>query len=185
MSGSRNCRPLIHIFGRIHLTLHDADDATKVALIDSETSNFLIVPRLSNEIQQIEERGFGPSSLTEIFKFDEMICHLERKCPHQKLVMCAGRTYNLQARTAFLVGCHLIISQGIELEESYTALERLHGVFDHVSLSNGGGLSVRSCLSAIHAAKKRDWIDFQERFDTLPNTTQSIQIDEYMHYARW
>ena len=186
MSRSRSSRPLIHIFGQLHLTLHDADDAAKVALIDSETSNFLVIPKLSNDEQRgdTDEQGFDPSSLTEIFRFNEMMCKIERKYPSQKLVFCAGRSVLLQARAAFLVGCHLIISRGIELEETYLALERMHGVFEQASLSSNHSVSVRSCLSAIYTAKKRDWIDFRERFDTLPTKSRSIQIDEYIHYAR-
>ena len=184
MRSSRSCRPLIHIFGRIYLTFHDEDDARKVALIDSETSKFLVIPRLSNE--QRTEPGFEPSSLTEIFKFSEMICRVERHHHDKKLVLCAGRSLFLQARTAFLVGCHLIISHGTELEETYSVLERLHIVFDQVSLSEKIGLSVRSCLSAVYAAKKREWVDFRRRFNSLPSLSpRSIQIDEYMHYARY
>jgi hypothetical protein len=181
---SKNCRPLIHIYGRLHLTLHDAEDAAKVALIDSETSNFLVIPKLSNDkkLDEAGEQGFDPSSLSEIFRFDQMICQIELKYPSQKLVLCAGRSMLLQARAAFLVGCHLIISRGNELEETYMALERLHGVFEKVSWNVG--VSVRSCLSSIHTAKKRDWIDFRERFDTLPTKSRSIPIQEYMHYAR-
>ncbi len=181
---SRSCRPLIHIFGRLHLTLHDADDAAKVALLDSETSNFLVVPRLSNG-EQREEEEFNPASLTEIFQFNEMICRVERKYPSQKLVLCAGRSQLLQAQAAFLVGCHMIMSRGTDLEETYVVLERLHGVFERVSRSNSFGISLRSCLSAVYTAKERHWIDFQERFTSPPATSQSIQMDEYMHYARW
>jgi hypothetical protein len=189
MPRTASCRPLIHIYGRLHLTLHDAEDAAKVALIDCETSNFIVIPRISNDDKhgqdrQVGEQGFDPSSLTEIFKFDEMIRQIERKYPSQKLVLCAGRSLLLQARTAFLVGCHLIISRGTEIEEAYLALERLHGVFDQVLQSNNNGLSVRSCLSAVYAAKNKVWIDFQERFDAMPAMPRTIQIDEYMHYAR-
>jgi hypothetical protein len=101
------CRPLIHIFGRLHLTLYDADDATKLALIDSETSNFLVIPSMPweyNDEERIGEPGFGPASLTEIFKFDEMISHVERMNPSKKLVTCAGQTFMLQAQMPFLWG---------------------------------------------------------------------------------
>jgi hypothetical protein len=183
---NKTCRP-IHIYGRLHLTFYDADNAAKVALMDGETSNFLIIPRSSNDDQgeRFGEPGFNPSSLTEIFKFDEMINQIERKYPSQKLLICAGRSQFLQARTSFLVGCHLILSYRTELEETYRAFERLHGIFEQVSSAKCGGLSVRSCLSSVYAAKKWELIDFRERFNALPTMSHSIQIDEYMHYARW
>ena len=178
---------MIHVFGRLHLTLHGAENAAKVARMDGETSNFLIIPGSSNDVQgeRFVQPGFGPSSLTEIFKFDEMICQIERSHPSQKLVVCAGRLPLERARTAFLVGCHLIISHRTDLEQTYMTLEKLHGIFEQVSSAKGGELSVRSCLAAVYAAKKWDWIDFRERFNVLPTMSHSMQIDEYMHYARW
>jgi hypothetical protein len=65
--------------------------------------------------------------------FDEMIRQIERKHPSQRLVLCAGRSLLVQARAAFLVGRHLIISRGTETEDAYFALKRLNGVLPQTS----------------------------------------------------
>jgi hypothetical protein len=177
------------VFGRLHFTLHDADEIVNIALVDSEPSNFLVIPRFGDDEQQIGEYGYDqyiPPSLTEICKFDEMLCRIERNNPNRKLVICAGKYLIHQAQIAFLVRLYLIISRGIKWKDAYTALKKMHGIFDLVLSSKyvGLGLSIRICLSAIYAAKIRKWIDFRENFNALPARPQSIHIDEYMHNGR-
>lgn len=171
------------IYGRIYLTLHDEENALRIARL--EATNFLVIPRLQIDLPaSISEDNFHPPSLTDIFKFDEMMQCIERKNPSKKLVFCAGRTAHDQSRAAFLIGCHAIVSCGAQLVEIRKSISRLNFTFNQRTHSISTGLTIQSCLSAVFRAKESNWIDFRETFSTLPANCHSIQMEEYMHYAR-
>jgi hypothetical protein len=76
----------------------------------------------------------------------------------------------------------MMISHEVDFDATYQCLSRLHRSFECLSCGDGD-ISVRSSLLAVFRAKEMKWIDFRETFD-LGCKDASIQIDEYMHYAR-
>jgi hypothetical protein len=175
-----SCRRLIHIHGRIYLTLYDEEETLKVA--QHETTNYVVIPPLKTEADKLS--AFSLPSLSEVFKFDEMVRNAARKCASKKLVFSAGCSLFIRVRTTFLIGCHLLVSSDIGFEVLYSALERLHQMFDLASANNDIGSSVSSGLRAISRAKAHDWINFKETFETGQGNASSIAMDEYLHYAR-
>lgn len=158
-------RSFIHVHNRLYLALYDAKQAEIMAQHELK-QNFLVVPIASLKacpIHGIKEdsESFNPSSLIEIFKFDEMACTLERKNPQMKLVFCTGAGQSSQIRVAFLIGCHMIMSHGIGFEETHLAFKHFHVLFERFSPADGG-VSVQSCWRALSRAKCLNWVDFRK-----------------------
>ena len=175
MPAANLCRGVIHIHGRIHLTFYDEEEAVKVA--QHETSNYVVIPPSS-----IDTRELLPS-LTQIFRFDEMARITARRNPTQKLIFSAGSDLMIRLHSAFLLGCHAMISHDVDFEGVYPALHRMHDVFESAR-SDDHKMSVYNGLRAVCQARKHGWIDFKETFDTGSLNSSSIAMDEYLHYAR-
>jgi hypothetical protein len=181
------CRRLIHVHGRIYITLYGEAEAAKVA--QHETSNFVVIPPTSyasaSESNDSTKCAFQPPSLTEIYKFDEMVRNVSRRNPTQKLIFSAGSEMQIRVRTSFLIGCHAIISHEMDFEAVFRAFKSHHELFLLVSCSDEAGSSIWSCISAVFQAKKHSWIDFKETFETSSVKSSTILMEEYLHYARY
>ena len=182
MTGSvvGSCRRLIHIHGRVYLTFYGEEDALQVA--QHETSNYIVIPPLT--LGENKKSNLTPPSLSEIYKFDEMVQNAARKHPSKKLIFSSGSNLLIRVRTAFLIGCHLIVSHDLDFTSVYRAFDKMHPLFDAANPNNGTGSSVSSSLRAIFRTKEHNWIDFKETFDIGPGSPTSIAMDEYLHYAR-
>jgi hypothetical protein len=187
-----NCRQLINIHDHIYLSLHEHQQTAKIA--QHESSNFIVIP-LGHCVQEVQDSsqsldpGFVPASLTEIYRFDEMVNSLQRQHPSAKLVFSTGTDVSTQVHNAFLVACHVIIRYNVGPSETYQAFLRIHSTFEALlsDSGRGNGLSVRICMDAIARVKQLGWIDFQEVFDVPvsgPVDLKKISIREYAHYAR-
>jgi hypothetical protein len=124
--------------------------------------------------------SFVPSSLTEIFRFDEMLRTTVRHNPGHKLVICTNVGAYVQTKTVFLTGCHLMMTHSFTFRQTFEAFKHLKGLlpsFDETQLT-----SLPCCWMALYRAKCLGWVDFGDIFDIGP--ADSIFIEEYIHYAR-
>jgi hypothetical protein len=181
------CRRLIHVHGRLYITLHGEEETGKVA--KHETSNYVVIPAPSfDPASQSKDKSkgtFHPPSLTEIYKFDEMAQIFSRRNPTQKLIFSAGSELLVRVRTSFLVGCHAMISHGMDFESVFSAFEKLHELFGLVSSTEEAGSSIWISMSAVFQAKQLNWIDFKETFEMTSVKPSTILMEEYLHYARY
>jgi hypothetical protein len=174
-------RSFANIHNRLYLALYEAKQAEIMAQHELK-QNFLVVPLASVKACEVkgakeDSESFNPSSLIEIFKFDEMACTLERKNPTIKLVFCTGAGQPSQVRVAFLVGCHMIMSHGVDSEETHLAFKNFHGLFQRFSPADGGGVTVESCWHALYRAKSLNWIDFRKVSPQSPHVlTTSVLV---------
>ena len=171
-------RSFVHVHNRLYLALYDTDQAEIMARHELKF-NFLVVPvhqtgagPVANRANETggcgeETESFNPSSLIEIFKFDEMACTLERKNPTMKLVFCTGAGLASQVRVAFLIGCHMIMSLGVGFEETNLSFKLFHGMFERFSPADAGGVTVENCWRALTRAKCLNWVDFRKVHHTL------------------
>jgi hypothetical protein len=93
-----------HLF----LALYEETQAKRMAQ-HMLKSKFVVVPC----VHSIETNGceqFVPSPLQEIYRFDELANQASRQNAGLRLVFCAGLNPVIQARVAFLLGCHMLIS---------------------------------------------------------------------------
>eukprot|EP00291_Cryptomonas_curvata_P016601 CAMPEP_0172155352 /NCGR_PEP_ID=MMETSP1050-20130122/2579_1 /TAXON_ID=233186 /ORGANISM="Cryptomonas curvata, Strain CCAP979/52" /LENGTH=286 /DNA_ID=CAMNT_0012824243 /DNA_START=54 /DNA_END=911 /DNA_ORIENTATION=- len=171
--------------GRLYITLYEEEEAGKVA--QHETSNYVVIPAPSfDNASQSKDKSkctFHPPSLTEIYKFDEMVQNLSRRNPTQKLIFSAGSEWLVRVRTSFLVGCHAMISHEMDFESVFSAFQKLHDLFGLVSSTEEAGSSVWSSMSAIFQAKQHNWIDFKVTFEMTSVKSSTILMEEYLHYA--
>jgi hypothetical protein len=133
--------------------------------------------------QEILHDSFLDLRLEDIYEFDRIACAVEATYPTKRIVVPTGSDSSSRATIAFLMGCHMMLSHGLGFEETYLAFRRLHSIMDPQS-SNGPQITVKSCLRAFCRAKCFQWITFQDPSENSPDTQGSIQIDEYLHYAR-
>jgi hypothetical protein len=126
---------------------------------------------------------FSPSSLVEIFRFDEMIRATQRHNPGYKIVLCTGPDLYTQMKGIFLTGCHLIMSQCFNFEETVGAFMFFEHAMRGATIA-GDELTMPCCWMALYRAKCLGWIDFGDIFDTGIEEDNRIFLEEYIHYAR-
>jgi hypothetical protein len=124
--------------------------------------------------------SFEPSSLTEIFRFDEHVRAAQRHNPGFKIIVCTQRSLAVQSKAIFLMGCHLIMSQEFSAKE---AIDNLGGLPESRLPTEDNELSLSCCWTALYRAKALNWIDFGDIFDIGVEDTSRIFIEEYIHYA--
>jgi hypothetical protein len=129
-------------------------------------------------------RSFTPSSLIELYKFDVMANQIERQNADQKLVLAAGRNIQVQSRAIFLIGCHMIMSHGLNAESTYSIFKHVKELFTR---NESGLVNLLDCWCAVDSAKSNGWIDFKERFDMESEEkpdNETIDMDQFIHYSR-
>jgi hypothetical protein len=175
-------------FLRLHKNMYVTfcSETQALHLIRHGSAKFVMVK--IEESEEAENQPFSPSfhppSLAEIFKFDRMMNSLVRSNDSKKILLSVGKKAHVRRKTAFLGACHIMIAHNVKCEEAYQALVRLHESSGSLNSMNLSEISDRSCLSAIHCAIRNDWIDFVEKFGSLPFRDSSIDMEEYLHYAR-
>ncbi len=120
-----------------------------------------------------------PASLIELYRFDEMANQIARRNADHKLVFSGGRNLQLQMRAAFLIGCHMIMSHGLDAENVFQIFKSFGEFF------TGTQAGILDCWRALYRAKNVGWVDFQERFDfDYSDSTETINMEEFIHYSR-
>ncbi len=118
-------------------------------------------------------------SLEAIFCFNIMMQKLlTRQTKH--VLVCPGNETNAQVKTLMLLGCHLVMSQGMGFEETVLAFRPLNTL---LQMNLRGISSFESILRAVCCAKCLSWIQFG--LDQASKTDDGIQMNEYIHYARY
>ena len=130
----------------------------------------------------LEETGFSPSSLIDIYKFKSMADQVARRNPDSKLVFAAGAAAQEQMRTVFLIGCHLMMSLGIDPEGALKGFEKFDEFF---VCGEGQTVCMMDCWRCFHHAVVIGWIDFGEHFDMNGPNEGAIDIEQFMHYSRF
>ncbi len=167
---------IMHVFGNIYLTFVESDMADSICHNIFLGKCVLVQMSACNSAHS----SFAPSSLTEIFRFDEILRTTTRHNPGHKLVICTSADEYVQAKAVFLTGCHLIMTHGLtskQTSETFKQLQVFLPLFDESQLA-----SLPCCWNAVYRAKCMGWIDFGDIFDIGPE--DSIFIEEYIHYAR-
>ena len=117
-------------------------------------------------------------SLGSVFRFDATMQSFLTK--HTKRVLvCPGYETNKQVKAIMLLGCHLIMSQGMGFEETILAFRPLNSL---LQMKLRGISSFEAMLRAICCAKCLGWIHFRLEHTEKPDA--AIHMDEYIHYAR-
>jgi hypothetical protein len=117
-------------------------------------------------------------SLEEMFNFDVTMQNLARRQANRVLV-CTGFDTNRQARTLMLLGCHMVISQGMGFEETFLIFRPMQSTLKTHLI---GISAFEVLLRAICCAKCLNWINFG--LDSNNRPANCVQMDEFIHYAR-
>ena len=172
----------IHIFNGIYLAMLEASDADKIAQHKLHCKR-IIVPLFSRSPNPATPY-FTPSSLADIFKFDEMMRAVQRHSPSHCIVLCASVDPFVQAKAIFLAGCHMMMTQGFSYAETVAAFAKPRAAMPRAGRIDNEGSSLECCWTALYRAKSLGWIDFGDIFDTGCDNPSRIFIEEYIHYAR-
>ncbi len=98
-----------------------------------------------------------------------------------KIVLYTGPGNAHQLKIIFLLGCHMIMTHGWSSDDALSAFKPLTDLI--LTICPDG--SVQSSWRALYWARTRNWIDFKETFDLGLDNYDCIQMDEYLHYARF
>ena len=165
----------LHRAAVAHAILHRDDDHREANHCKSDSKN---------QENTADRKNDGRPCLEDVFKFHESVCSLERKNPRKKLVFQAGENQSVQTITGFLLGCHLLITHGIEYDRLCLTFRDFHDMFDDIGCDFADSISIHSCWRALWRAKCLKWIEFEKMTHTDPEKDYCIHIDEYIHYAR-
>ena len=166
---------IMHVFGDLYITFLESEAA------ESMSQNILLGKCVLVQMSACANSGpsFVPSSLTEIFRFDDMLRTTLRHNPGHKMVICTNVDAYVQTKTVFLTGCHLMMTHGFSFRQTSEAFKHLKGFLPSFDENQ---LSLPCCWMALYRAKCLGWVNFGDIFDFGPE--DSIFIEEYMHYAR-
>jgi hypothetical protein len=175
----------MYVHNRLYLALISPEQAGGI-IQDEPSARFLLAPLSSLKKCEIENSAsFAPSTLAEIYRFDEAARAQQRRHPCMKIVFPTGPHRTAQVKTAFMLGCHMIMSHGCGFEETFLAFKNVGQIFGESDIADNE-VSVKSCWRAMCQAKCRNWIDFtMSEFSGRDHCQDSyIDMDEHMHYAR-
>jgi SUMO ligase MMS21 Smc5/6 complex component len=112
-----------------------------------------------------------------------MVNQVSRRNFDSRLVFAATRSKSIQRKVAFLLGCHLIMSHDIGVDE---VIESFIGVSEIVQEVDETQVGLLDSWFAVHRAKSISWLNFGETFDSEAESNPvTINIEEYIHYARF
>ena len=175
------------ITSNLYFALFDADQTEKMAQHTLKTK-YIVVP-MTAMCKYTQEGNiadhFTPSSLSEFYRFNVMANQIKRRNADHKLVFAAGRNIQVQRRAVFLIGCHVIMSHGLDSESTFSFFKNSKELF----ASNGRGqVNILDCWHALDRAKSIGWIDFQELFNiesTKDIDIATLDMEEFIHYSRY
>ena len=167
---------ILHIYSDLYITFLCSDQAERIA--EHLLLGRYVLVHISAGIES--KPSFTPSSLAEIFRFDEMLQITRRDNPNRKMILCTRDDTYLQKKTLFLTGCHLIMANNFTSQETSNTFEYLE---DMLPKLENEAFTLYSCWTAISRAKSLGWIDFGNVFD-VGDDAGRIFIEEYIHYAR-
>ncbi len=171
----------IRVCGRLHLALHDKDQAEKIAQHDFINRDSYIVVELNPEPDgdQGVTSEFVPSCLSCIHNFCQSVEKQELTSSRHKIIFCTRSDTSSVARSVFLIGCYLIMGHNLGHEETFEAFRPVHDALQDVLACPH--LSIKSCWRALHHAKTMGWVDFRDP-ELCPD--DEPLFEEYLHYAR-
>ncbi len=113
------------VTSNLYFALFDADYAESIAR-HALNGKYIVIPMtpISAICRYAQEgnyaKSFTPSSLTEIYRFDDIANQITRRNADHKLVFAAGRNPQVHQRAIFLIGCHVIMSHGFDVESTFS-----------------------------------------------------------------
>ena len=124
-----------------------------------------------------------PSSLAHLFCFHKAILKAFEVMPDKELVIIVARDSNQITNAALLLGGHMIIGQGISVEEVANRFSPIDHLFVPLKKNSAGGesdIAIEDCWRAMYHAKSLGWTNF----DPLKDNSELciIDIEEYQHY---
>ena len=178
----------VYLHNRLYISILDNQMAA-IALKCISNMKFKYVSLLRSNIADIIHRLpampsitlFSAPCLKDILQFDHMASGIQQRSPTKKIVFQVGSEASAQATMAFLLGCHMMLSNGLGFEETFLALGRMIQSLDNRE-QGCLAISMRSCLRAFCRAKCSGWIRTAD--SGTCGDSSSIHIDEYLHYAR-
>ena len=166
---------------RLYLALYNKEQAERMAKHFLKGKHLIIAQESSIKDETIK-RKFEPSSLEEIYRLDTMMNTVMRRNSEFKVVVSAGTDVKHQVKVVFLLGCHMIMSHGLNSEQTHHLFASFEEFFAYEEC---GQSHLISSWRAIHQAKSIGWIDFRERFELEQDEPGAIDMEEYIHYSRY
>ena len=114
---------------RIYIALYDKSQAERIAKHALHV-NYVIVSDNSDlrEKQDFdgEEQDNFLCSLVDVYQFDKMANQTARRNADHKLVFPAGCDARHQLKVVFLIGCHMVLSHGLNEDQTFKVLKRFN-----------------------------------------------------------
>ena len=173
----------LHIYDRAYFVRFERRHAERMTTAQQALNKkFFIIDALSifDDQDFATELSFVPSSLIEIYKFSNMVSMYERRNAQDLLVFAAGTNQAVQRKTAFLVGCHLIMSKSLDAQQVLEVFNVLHDLLN----KKYEEVSAMDCWQALYQAKSLAWLTFSDPLEQSSHDAGTIDMDELIHYAR-
>jgi hypothetical protein len=178
---SRSKPTFLCLHNRLYLALYGKRQAESVALHELKHGHILTDLDIDTPASSgLSIFSGAPASLAEIFRFNEKLNALFRFNAGKQIVVCTGSNSHSQAKIVFLLGCHLIMSCSVRDKQVRHLFRPVRTLLAKVEYD----CALHDFWSALDIAKRRNWISFKETFDQSHYADNSIDMEEYLHYAR-
>jgi hypothetical protein len=171
------------IDNQIYIALCEEKKAVKLIQGKSMGKYIVVKPTFVDEDSLgfgLHAKGFWPSSLIDIYRFDSMAHQIALQNADSKLFFASCFLKEVQIRIVFLVGCHIMLSKGFNPDETF----RLFNNISEFIIDGGEGqLSILDCWRALHRASTMRWINFVDT-DYECDLDRTIDMDAFIHYSR-
>ena len=169
---------------RIYIALYDERQAERMAK-HALNVKYVVVSNKSmlreRHDLRVQEEDFRKVSLVDIYKFNQMANQVARRNVDCKLVFSAGCETKRQIKVVFLIGCHLLLSQGLDADQTCNILAGFQELFAH---DGNNQVNALDCWRALHRAASVSWIDFREHLNNECDEDHTINMEEFIHYSR-
>lgn len=170
---------LMHLFGKVyaHLPL-DPSLIDDICCIKYSGCCILDLSTMIEQVQSAEKNTTEEEhhlSLEQAFSFASKLHEYQESNADRKIIIRLDKHTHLMFKFVALLGCCLILCRGLGYEEALLIIRRIcckkHPFDDYLE----------NCLRAVCCAKCLNWINFL----SLRDNDADIQMDAYMHYARY
>jgi hypothetical protein len=164
---------IINVYGRIYIW---PNSSKKLDLASQKAVDAVFVRASTDNCLEVLE----PNSLAHIYSFHQSLVSMLDTIADKNLVIMVNYDPKLLTTFALLLGGHMIISQGMSIEDVAECFSPISVMFSNFTDGNGTDLAVEDCWRAIHRATVLGWVTFN-----LPqedDRDEAINMDEYLHY---
>ena len=142
-----------HVYGRLYLSFQLP---IQIAASSNPTDQICVIEIKMPEHCEMDDASISPSNLEDVYLLCRLIKQKILSSSTAKIVVCAGPIHRMHVKAAFLLGCYLLLSTDLSVEETWRHFDQL-GQNAITTFSCCDGLGLIDFWGAIHRARLQNY----------------------------